>query len=107
MQIADNIQNLFLDRDNEYVRNVAAFVAKFLEANIFIERVYLDTLLFIVKKCDFTPDKVVRFRTLMDILSVDTMRDSIDLILDSSQEKMKIYVRKELEIWVKQMIPGD
>jgi hypothetical protein len=54
-----------MERDNEYIRSMAMFVTKFLESNSFLERVYIDTLIYISRHCDFTPEKVVRFRTLM------------------------------------------
>jgi hypothetical protein len=64
-EMRDNIQVLFMERDNEYIRSMAMFVTKFLESNSFLERVYIDTLIYISRHCDFTPEKVVRFRTLM------------------------------------------
>lgn len=108
-EIADNIQVLFLERDTEYIRSIAVFVAKFLEANIFIEKVYMDTLVYIAGKCEFTSNMIVRFRTLMEIISPDVMKDNLENVLQASKdrENMRSYVKKELEIWVKQMYNGD
>ena len=48
-EIADNIQALFLERDDEYIRSMAMFITKILESNIFIERVYVDTFCHLAK----------------------------------------------------------
>jgi hypothetical protein len=74
------------------------FVAKFLEANVFIERVYMDTLVHIAGKCDFTSEMIVRFRTLMEVISPDVMRDNLESVLAASKERenMRSYVKKEL-----------
>jgi hypothetical protein len=41
------------------------FVTKFLESNAFDGRVEIDTLIYIVRNCDFTSEVIVRFRTIM------------------------------------------
>lgn len=76
---------------------------------MFIETVYVDTLVYIAKYCDFTPDMIVRFRTLMEVISPETMRESLRKVLEASREResMLTYVKKELEIWVKQVSAGD
>jgi len=52
-------------KDPEYVRIVANFVGVFFETNAYLEQVYIDTLINIVSKGNFSPDMTVRFRTAM------------------------------------------
>ena len=108
-EIADNIQALFMQRDNDYIKTIAYFVAKFLEANAFVEIVYVDTLIHIVRKCEFTSEMIVRFRTLMELISPDVLKDNLEKVLNACKDKdnMRGYVKKELEIWVKQNYNGD
>jgi hypothetical protein len=79
-----------------------------LEANAFIERVYLDTLIYIASRCNFSADVIVRFRTLMEVISVETTKDNIGNILVACKERedMRVYIKKELELWVKQVYKG-
>ena len=72
--MVDNIQILFSTRDNEYIRSMAMFVTKFLESNAFTERVYIDTLAHISKTGEFTPEVVIRFRALMELISPEVMK---------------------------------
>ena len=105
----DNIQVLFLEKDMEYIRCMSAFLGRFLESNKYSERIYIDTLIYMTRNCDFNPEVVVRYRTIMELVSSDVMRDNVERILEASREKekMRIYIKKELEIWAKQAYSGD
>ncbi len=53
--IRKNIQTIFESRDNEYIRSMATFIGSILEGNIFIDEVYIDTLVSIGERYTFRP----------------------------------------------------
>ena len=82
--MADNIQRLFLERDNEYIRSMSRFVPRFLESNVFEGRVEVDTLIYIAKNCDFAQEVIIRYRTIMEMISPEIMRENIQRVLEST-----------------------
>lgn len=46
-QISKVIQDLIIGKDNEYLRSIAIFMGSILESNMFIDQVYIDTLITI------------------------------------------------------------
>lgn len=79
--MADNIQTLFLERDSEYIRSMSKFVLRFLESNAFEGRVEVDTLIYIARNCDFASEVIIRYRTIMEMIPPEIMRDNIQRVL--------------------------
>jgi len=89
---------LLAKRDAEYVKIVAEFVGIFFETNTYIDRVYIDTILNVLTKGSFTPDVTVRFRTITEVISSETIRENIANILAATRgrEDLRTYIKKEL-----------
>ena len=62
------------------------FVTKFFETNTFLERVYVDTLIYTVRNCSFSSPVAVRYRTVTGMISNDVMKENLERILDSVRE---------------------
>lgn len=109
--IRQNIQKIFLERNNEYIRSIATFVGSVLEGNIFIDLVYLDTLLNI-GQYDFNSEAVIRFRVIIDILrqtSADFLKENIEQILISCKDnsQMRAVIKQDLLMFVQQKFKAD
>ena len=74
-----------------------------------MEKIYIDTLIYITRHSEFSPEMAVRYRTLMELISAEGMRDNLQRVLEScrGKESMKTYIKKELEIWAKQSFGED
>jgi hypothetical protein len=110
--ISNNIQTLFLEKDNDYVRNVATFVGSVLESNVYLDRVFVDTLVSIGERYAWNPASVIRFRIIIDILaqsSPEAIRENISKILTACKDnaELKLIIKKELELVLKQHFPKE
>lgn len=86
------------------MRIVANFVGVFFEANAYLEQVYVDTLINIVSRGNFSPDMTARFRTAMELITPEVLKENISNVLHAtrSREDLRVYVKKELELWARQ-----
>lgn len=110
--ISGNIQTLFLEKDNDFVRNVATFVGSVLESNVYLDRVFIDTLVSIGERYAWNPESVIRFRIIIDILaqsSPEAIRENISKILTACKDnaELKLIIKKELELVLKQHFPKE
>jgi hypothetical protein len=109
--IRENIQHIFMERNNEYIRSIATFVGSVLESNVFIDLVYLDTLLNI-GTYDFNSEAVIRFQVILDILrhtSADVIKDNIERILDSCKDnsEMRAVIKQNLQMVIREQFKDD
>ena len=63
------------------------FVPKMLEKNSFMEKLCVDTLIYTARNCDFSSDGAVRYRTVMEMISPDVLRESLDRIIETARTK--------------------
>ena len=63
----------------------------------------------IIQTGSFSSNSVVRLRTVMEMISSVVLYENLNEVLKAanSSQDMRIYVRKELEIWARQHYPGD
>lgn len=78
---------------------MAAFIGSVLESNVFIDRLYLDTLLNIGERYAFKQDTIIRFRMIIDLLT----QNSPEIIKENLKKILQIFSENiELKAIVKQ-----
>lgn len=53
---------------------MAMFIAKILESNVYMERIYADTFCHSAKEGAFNSEGLVRIRTMMELISPEIMK---------------------------------
>ena len=101
-----------MSKDNEYLRSMAIFIGSILESNIYIDQVYVDTLIAIGRRYAFNQDTIIRVRIIIEVLSQNSphiVRENLDRILDSCRENadLKGIIRHELETVIRQHFPKE
>ena len=99
--IARVIQDLLVTKDNEYLRSMAIFMGSILESNVFIDQVYIDTLISIGQRYAFNQDTIIRVRIIIEVLNQNSphiVRENLGRILDSCREntELRAIIRHEL-----------
>jgi hypothetical protein len=110
--ISKNIQELLMGKDNEYLRSMAIFIGSILEGNLFIDQVYVDTLIAIGRRYAFNQETIIRVRIIIEVISQNSphvVREKLDTILDSCKENIELrgIIKHELETLVKQHYPKE
>ena len=108
--IARVIQDLLVTKDNEYLRSMAIFMGSILESNVFIDQVYIDTLISVGQRYAFNQDTIIRVRIIIEVLNQNSphiVRENLGKILDSCRENTELrgIIKHELETLIRQHFP--
>lgn len=91
---------------------MAIFIGSILESNIYIDQVYVDTLIAVGRKYAFNQETIIRVRIIIEVLSQNSphiVRDNLNRIIDSCRENTELrgIIKHELETLIKQHFPKE
>ena len=110
--ISRNLQDLFVSHDKEYVTLMVTFLGSTLESSSIMDRIYLDTLMSIGERYNFSKETVMTMLMLFNTLkenAPELLKNNTDRVLNSyrNNEGMKALMKQEFEAVLKQICPME